>query len=93
VGISYKDEISPTNTRIDCRNVRRREIMPSINPTRISSHRVARSSSRGCRAVDSRHVGIDQNDGGSISDFPAGSSQIFENDLIIFRRVDLILTT
>ncbi len=90
--VSNENKICSLNVRIDGCNVRQSNVIPSIRPARVSSHGVARSSSRRRRSVDSRQIWIDQNRGGSVGDFPACRSQIFQDDLMTFLRAPLVLS-
>src|SRR5271157_1869779 len=90
--VSDKDKIRPLNVRIDCRYIRRGNVTPTIRSAGVSSHGVARSSSRRRRSIDSRQIWIDQNSRRSIGDFPARRSQIFENDFVAFSRTRLVLS-
>jgi hypothetical protein len=84
--VSNENKICSLNVRIDCCNVRQGNVIPPIRPARVSRQRVARPCSRWGRSVDSGQIWIDQNRGGSIADFPACRSQIFQDDLMIFLR-------
>jgi hypothetical protein len=40
VSVSYENEVCLLNVRVDCRNVRRRNVGPLVGPTRVSRHGV-----------------------------------------------------
>src|SRR5579864_104418 len=89
--VSNQNKICSLNVRIDGGNVGRGNVIPPIRPARVSSYGAARSS-RWRRPIDSRQIGIDQNHRDSIGDFPASSSQVFENDLIALFWAALFLS-
>jgi hypothetical protein len=88
MSVSDENKICPLNVRIDGRHVRHGDVTPAVGPPRIPGHAVPLWRRW---TVDSRQIWIDQDRGGSVGDFPARSSQVFQNDLIAVGRLQLVL--
>src|SRR5580693_2066128 len=79
--VSHEHEVCLRDMRIDGRIIRRRDIIPSVYRTRISQRSFIGRGKRRWRPKDSREIWIDQNNGGSIADFPPCRPHIFEDNL------------